>query len=81
MTNHIFQHVYKDGDEGFTYDYAPGRESAELTDVIRYIDAAPSWDCVEPEVWQEICKALGLEYGDYDDPDRLWSDIMTALDE
>ena len=56
------------------------REARELTinEIIEAIDNAVSWDAIDVEVYEYACEQLGLNYHDYDDPDRLFEDMKEA---
>ena len=38
-------------------------------------DAAPAWDCLDAEAYNEIAEAAGLDPADYDDVDALMSAV------
>lgn len=52
----------------------------KLSDAIikvgKITDEAGSWDAVSPEVWAALAEAAGLDYSEYDDPDKLFDDIL-----
>ena len=50
----------------------------DLLETIEVIDKAAAWDSIEPKVYIKVCEALGLDYYDYDDPDKLFNDIKKA---
>ena len=53
----------------------------ERAEMIARIEAADNWSDIEPEEYEALCDSLGLDYHDYDDPDRLFEDIVKAQDE
>ena len=44
-------------------------------------DAADMWDEMDPGEWKSACEYAGIDYNDYDDPDKLWLDLEKKLDE
>lgn len=48
-----------------------GLERLSAYDLYRIADAAPAWDCVEPDAYDKIAEAAGLDPDDYDDVDEL----------
>lgn len=44
-------------------------------EILKAIDEAPSWDSVKKEVYEYLCEQVGLDYDDYDDPDKLYDDL------
>lgn len=52
----------------------------EVMELIGRIEAASNWDDIEVEEYERLCETLGLEYHDYDDPDRLFDDIKAAAE-
>lgn len=50
----------------------------EINEMITRIEAADNWNDIEPEEYEALCEALGLNYHDYDDPDKLFADIKKA---
>lgn len=53
-----------------------GLERLSAYDLYRIADVAPTWDCLEPDVYDQIAEAAGLNPDDYDDVDEL----MNAVD-
>ena len=45
-------------------------------DLINKIKNAKNWDDVDKSEYVELCEVLGLNYNEYDDPDRLFNDIV-----
>lgn len=52
----------------------------EVMELIARIEAADNWSDIEVEEYEKLCETLGLEYHDYDDPDRLFEDIKEAAE-
>lgn len=48
-----------------------GLERLSAYDLYRIADAAPAWDCLEPDAYDKIAEAAGLDPDDYDDVDEL----------
>lgn len=48
-----------------------GLERLSAYDLYRVADAAPAWDCLEPDAYDKIAEAAGLDPDDYDDVDEL----------
>lgn len=48
-----------------------GLERLSAYDLYRIADAAPAWDCVEPDAYDKIAEAAGLDPDDYDSVDEL----------
>nr|DAG63895.1 MAG TPA: hypothetical protein [Caudoviricetes sp.] len=53
-----------------------GLEGLSAYDLYRIADAAPAWDCLEPDAYDQIAEAAGLNPDDYGDVD----DLMSAVD-
>lgn len=53
----------------------------EFKEFMKRADEAETWDAMEPEEWTSACEYVGLDYSDYDDPDRLWDDLTAKLEE
>lgn len=51
----------------------------ELKEFLEAVDAAETWDMFEPEEYKSACEYVGLEYDSYEDPDRLFEDLMAGL--
>ena len=47
-------------------------------ELIERIDEAENWDDIDTEEYESLCANLGLDYYDYDDPDKLFEDIVEA---
>ncbi len=47
-------------------------------ELIERIDEAENWDDIDTEEYESLCANLGLDYYDYDDPDKLFEDIIEA---
>ena len=81
-----WQHI-QDGDARHqiardTHDRAgvfEGLERLSAYDLYRIADAAPAWDCLEPDAYDQIAEAAGLDPDDYDDVDELMN-AVDALD-
>ncbi len=54
--------------------------SDEFKKFMEKADAADSWDAMEPYEWEAACEYAGLNYHDYDDPDKLWEDLCEQLE-
>nr|DAK07305.1 MAG TPA: hypothetical protein [Caudoviricetes sp.] len=52
----------------------------EVMELIARIEAADNWSDIEVEEYERLCETLGLEYHNYDDPDRLFDDIKEAAE-
>lgn len=52
----------------------------EVMELISRIEKADNWSDIEVEEYERLCEALGLEYHNYDDPDRLFDDIKAAAE-
>ena len=52
----------------------------EVMELIARIEKADNWSDIEVEEYERLCETLGLEYHDYDDPDRLFEDIKEAAE-
>lgn len=52
----------------------------EVMELIARIEAADNWSDIEVEEYEKLCETLGLEYHDYDDPDRLFEGIKEAAE-
>ena len=52
----------------------------EVMELIARIEKADNWSDIEVEEYERLCETLGLEYHDYDDPDRFFDDIKAAAE-
>ena len=52
----------------------------EVMELIARIEKADNWSDIEVEEYERLCETLGLEYHDYDAPDRLFDDIKAAAE-
>lgn len=50
----------------------------EIEELIGRIERAESWDAIEASEYIKLCESLGLNFKDYDDPDRLFEAIKVA---
>ena len=73
----IYKH--KDGTINTFYQKGETVEYPSDEEVIKYIDNAESWDAVDKEVYEELCKRLGIDSSEFDDPDNLFIEIQTQF--
>jgi len=52
----------------------------EIKELIGRIEKANNWDDIETAEYERLCESLGLNYHDYDDPDRLFNDIKAEAE-
>lgn len=52
----------------------------EVMELIARIEKADNWSDIEVEEYEKLCETLGLEYHDYDNPDRLFDDIKVEAE-
>ena len=73
--------IYKHEDGTISTFYQKGEtvEYPSDEEVIKYIDNAESWDAVDNEVYEELCKRLGIDSSEFDDPDNLFIEIQTQF--
>lgn len=73
--------IYKHEDGTINTFYQKGEtvEYPRDEEVIKYIDNAESWDAVDKEVYEELCKRLGIDSNEFDDPDNLFIEIQTQF--
>ena len=73
--------IYKHEDGTINTFYQKGEtvEYPSDKEVIKYIDNAESWDAVDEEVYEELCKRLGIDISKFDDPDDLFIEIQTQF--
>lgn len=45
---------------------------------IEEVENQDSWDDTDAEVYEEALEEYGLDYSDYDDPERMWNDFLKA---
>ena len=50
----------------------------EIKELIGRIEKVDNWSDIETAEYERLCESLGLNYHDYDDPDRLFNDIKEA---
>lgn len=48
---------------------------AKVDEVLEQIDRADTWDIIDDDTYTQLCEELGLNYEDYDDPDKLFNDM------
>lgn len=75
---------YEDGSIGTAYEKNFDGEYPEvsfpsLEEVVEYIDNLNRWDDVEPELYEELCEEVGLNYSDYDDPDDMMEAVRAEM--
>ena len=73
--------IYKHEDGTISTFYQKGEKVEYPSDeeVIKYIDNAESWDAVDKEVYEELCKRLEIDSSEFDDPDNLFIEIQTQF--
>lgn len=73
--------IYKHEDGTINTFYQKGEtvEYPNDEEIIEYIDNAESWDAVDEEVYEELCKRLGIDSSKFDDPDNLFIEIQTQI--
>lgn len=73
--------IYKHEDGTISTFYQKGEtvEYPSDEEVIKYIDNAESWDAIDKEVYEELCKRLGIDNSEFDDPDNLFIEIQTQF--
>lgn len=49
-------------------------------EILQTIDEAPTWDAIEPEVYDAFCKELKLDYHSFDDPDELFAAMRKVVE-
>lgn len=70
---------FKEG-VGMIYKHEDGTiEYPSDEEVIEYIDNAESLDAIDKEVYEELCKRLGIDSSEFDDPDNLFIEIQTQF--
>lgn len=52
-----------------------GLEGLSAYDLYRIADVAPTWDCLEPDAYDQIAEAAGLNPDDYESVDALMSAV------
>ena len=79
--------IYKYSDGTITTEYEktfegerPEVSFPSLEEVVEYIDNLNRWDDVEPELYEELCEEVGLNYSDYDNPDDMMDDIGARME-
>lgn len=50
-----------------------------VNEFIEEVEAADYWNEIEPKVYERFLEDYGLDYGSYDDPDRMWADFLEAV--
>ena len=73
----IYNH--EDGTISTFYQKGETVEYPSDEEVIKYIDNAESWDAVDKKVYKELCKRLGIDSSEFDDPDNLFIEIQTQF--
>lgn len=48
----------------------------EFKEVMKEVEKAECWNDFDAEVYEGLCKFAGLDYHKYDDPDRMWDDLV-----
>ena len=52
----------------------------EVMELIARIEKADNWNDIEVEEYEELCESLGLNYHNYDDPDKMFDDIKAEAE-
>lgn len=53
----------------------------DLENFLEKAQMSPSWDCFDEEEWRSACDYCGLDYDSYEDPDRLFDDLVAKCEE
>ena len=48
-------------------------------ELLEVIDAQPSWNCIDPEVYEYLCDKNGMDYHSYDDPDEMFDELKARI--
>lgn len=77
--------IYKDEDNKLVLSYKgidnSEYENISLSEFIEIVEEADVWDAIDAEIYESALKEVGLEYGNYDDPDEMWEDFLEASGE
>lgn len=55
-------------------------EEMTARDMYDYIAELGAWDDIEAEAYEYLCDLLDLDYGEFEDPDKLWDAVTGALE-
>lgn len=48
----------------------------EYKETMQKIEKSEYWNDFDPEVYEGLCEFAGLDYHKYDDPDKMWNDLV-----
>ena len=48
----------------------------EFKETMQEIEKSEYWNDFDPEVYEDLCEFAGLDYHKYDDPDKMWDDLV-----
>jgi hypothetical protein len=76
--------IYKSKEDGQLTTWKEGMrmddyEILSYNEILDCIDAAPTWDSIDPEVYKGFCDSLDIDYESYSDPDELFQAMSDAV--
>lgn len=48
----------------------------EFKEAMKAIEKAECWNDFDTEVYEGLCEFAGLDYHKYDDPEKMWDDLV-----
>lgn len=48
----------------------------EYKETMQKIKKSECWNDFDPEAYEGLCEFAGLDYHSYDDPDKMWNDLV-----
>ena len=48
----------------------------EFKETMEAIEKVECWNDFDTEVYEGLCEFAGLDYHKYDDPDKMWDDLV-----
>ena len=48
----------------------------EFKNTMEEIEKSEYWNDFDVEVYEQLCEFAGLDYHKYDDPDKMWDDLV-----
>lgn len=75
--------IYKDEDNNLVLSYKgienSDYENISLDEFIEIVENSDMWDDFDSEIYESALDDVGLDYHNYDDPDKMWDDFLEAV--
>lgn len=48
----------------------------EFKETMEKVEKAEYWNDFDVKIYEDLCEFAGLDYHKYDDPDKMWDDLV-----